>query len=114
MSGRGAGLGLRGLGGARPPRHTTTATTAVFVQLVLRWGRNWAAQWHLTRAVGKRFRGCCVKCLYVDMFCSKSKGSRVRGGRGEHAVVVILPRQEGVVKSCPVNSPGPWRRVVQR
>ena len=23
----------------------------------LRWGRNWAAQWHLARAVGKRFRG---------------------------------------------------------
>jgi len=25
------------------------------VQLALRWGRNWAAQWHLARAVGKRF-----------------------------------------------------------
>ena len=39
--GRGAGLGRRGPGGARPPRHATTA--AVFVQLALRWGRNWAA-----------------------------------------------------------------------
>ena len=42
---RGAGLGLRGPGGARPPRHVTTAAAAVFVQLALRWGRNWAAQW---------------------------------------------------------------------
>ena len=39
-TGRGAGLGLRGLGGARPPRHATT-TAAVFVQPVLKYGRNW-------------------------------------------------------------------------
>ena len=57
-TGRGAGLSLRGPGGARPPRHATT--TAVFVQLALKCGRNWAAQWHLARAVGKRFRGCRV------------------------------------------------------
>ena len=25
----------------------------------------WAAQWHLARAVGKRFRGCRAKRLYV-------------------------------------------------
>jgi len=31
----------------------------------LRWGRNWAAQWYLARAVGKRFRGCRAKRLYV-------------------------------------------------
>ena len=37
---------------------TTSAAAAVFVQLALRWGRNWAVQWHLARAVGKRFRGC--------------------------------------------------------
>ena len=37
----------------------------VFVQFALRWGRNWAAQWHLARAVGKRFRGCRAKRLYV-------------------------------------------------
>ena len=36
-----------------------------FVQLALRWGRNWAAQWHLARAVGKRFRGCRAKRLNV-------------------------------------------------
>ena len=51
-------FGRRGPGGARPPRHATAATAAVFVQLALRWGRNWAAQWHLASAVGKRFRGC--------------------------------------------------------
>ena len=34
-TGRGAGLGLRGPGGARISRH---ATAAVFVQLALRWG----------------------------------------------------------------------------
>ena len=54
--GRGAGLGLQGPGGVRPPRHATTVAAAVFVQLLLRWGRNWAAQWHLASAVGKRFR----------------------------------------------------------
>ena len=46
----------RGPGGARPPRHATTAA-AVFVQLALRWRRNWAAQWHLAQAAGKCFRG---------------------------------------------------------
>ena len=51
-------------GGARPPCHDTTTAT-VFAQLVLRWRRNWAAQWHLARAVGKRFRGCRAKRLYV-------------------------------------------------
>ena len=45
------------------PRHHRRRP--VFVQLALRWGRNWAAQWHLARAVGKRFRGCCAKRLYV-------------------------------------------------
>jgi len=28
-------------------------------------GHYWAAQWHLARAVGKRFRGCRAKRLYV-------------------------------------------------
>jgi hypothetical protein len=28
-------------------------------------GCYWAAQWHLARAVGKRFRGCRTKRLYV-------------------------------------------------
>ena len=41
--------------GRRAPRHATTAAP-VFAQLALRWGRNWAAQWHLARAVGNRFR----------------------------------------------------------
>ena len=48
-----------------PSCHATTAAAAVFVQFALRWGRNWAAQWHLARAVGKRFRGCRAKRLYV-------------------------------------------------
>ena len=30
-------------------------------------GRYWAAQWHLARAVGKRFRGCRAKRLYLHM-----------------------------------------------
>ena len=49
-------------------RHATTAAAAVFVQLALRWGRNRAAQWHLARAVGKRFRGCRAKrfCVYFS------------------------------------------------
>ena len=42
-TGRGEGLCLRSPGGARPPRHATAAA-AVFVQLALRWGCNWAAQ----------------------------------------------------------------------
>jgi len=75
-TGRGAGLVLRGPGGARPPRHASTAAAAVFVQLALRWGRNWAAQWHLARAVAKRFRGCRVKHLYVDnILASNATGS---------------------------------------
>jgi len=45
------------------PRHHRRRP--VFVQFALRWGRNWAAQWHLARAVGKRFRGCRAKRLYV-------------------------------------------------
>jgi len=55
--------------GARAARvlfATPPPAAAVFVQLALRWGRNWAAQWHLARAVGKRFLGCRAKHLYVD------------------------------------------------
>ena len=36
-------------------------------QLRAAWGY-WAAQWHLARAVGKRFRGCRAKRLYVHLF----------------------------------------------
>ena len=32
-----------------------------------RLGRYWAAQWHSARAVGKRFRGCRAKRLYVHL-----------------------------------------------
>jgi len=73
----GAILGLWGPGRA-PPRHANAAVTgAVFVQLALRWGRNWTAQWHLARAMGKRFRGCRAKCPYVDL-------RRIRRGRPGH------------------------------
>ena len=44
--------------GARAARAllATTAAATVFVLLALRWGRNWAAQWHLARAVGKPYK----------------------------------------------------------
>ena len=45
------------------PRHHRRRP--VFVQFALRWGRDWATQWHLARAVGRRFRGCRAKRLYV-------------------------------------------------
>ena len=66
-TGHGAGLGLRGLGGARSLRHDTAAAAAVFVQLALRCGCNWAARWHLARPVGKHFRGCRAKRPYVNL-----------------------------------------------
>ena len=39
-------------------------------------GRYWAAQWHLARAVGKRFRGCRAQEKYT-----KAAGRRRQGGR---------------------------------
>ena len=54
-----------GPGGARPPRSAAAAAAAVFVQLALGCGHNLAAQWHSARAVGKRFRGCRAKRLYL-------------------------------------------------
>jgi len=82
-TGRGAGPGLRGPGGARPPRPATTAAAAVFAQLTLRWGRNWAAQWHLAWAVGKRFRGCRAKRLCVHKNCRTPKEKEEKGRREE-------------------------------
>ena len=52
-----------GLCAPSSPRHHRRRP--VFVQFALRWGRNWAAQWHLARAVGKRFRGCRAKRIYI-------------------------------------------------
>jgi len=43
-----------------------SGSSAVLVQLALRWGRSCAAQWRLARAVGKRPRGCREKRLYVN------------------------------------------------
>ena len=39
------------------------AAAAIFVQLAQRWGCNWAAQWHLARAVGKTLPGVPRKAL---------------------------------------------------
>ena len=58
-TGRGAGPGLRGPGGVCLPRLATTAA-AIFVQLALRYGRNWAAQWHLARAVASASGGAAL------------------------------------------------------
>ena len=61
-----------------PGCYAITTAAAVFVQLALRWGRNWAAQWHLARAVGKRFRGCRAKRLYV--YSSTAAGAAASPG----------------------------------
>ena len=66
-----------GAGGARPPRHATTAAAAVFVQLALRWGCNWAAQWHLARTVGKRFRGHKSAVVFLSCAIDQTDSRRV-------------------------------------
>jgi len=38
-------------------------------------GRYCAAQWHLARAVGKRFRGCRAKRLYVHFLIVRAPRS---------------------------------------
>ena len=43
-------------------------------------GRYWAAQWHLARAVGKRFRGCRAKRLYVHFDLINTLGVAVPTG----------------------------------
>ena len=45
--------------------HNLAFGARVLAQLALRWARNWEGKWHLARAVGKRFRGCHAKRLYV-------------------------------------------------
>ena len=57
------GFGARARAPSSPRHHRRRP---VFVQFALRWGR-WAAQWHLARAAGKRFRGCRAKRLYVSI-----------------------------------------------
>jgi len=66
--------------GSRAAR-APAAATAVFMQLVLRCGRNWAVQWHFARAVGKRFRGCRAKRLFIyqwnpSVFFIDARGAR--------------------------------------
>ena len=47
--------------------HNLAFGARVLAQLALRWARNWEGKWHLARAVGKRFRGCHPKRLYVHL-----------------------------------------------
>jgi len=50
------------------PRHHRRRRSLCAARDSLRLGRNWAAQWHLARAaVGKRFRGCRARRLYVHL-----------------------------------------------
>ena len=69
----------RATGGAHPPRHATTAAVFVHLTPTLRYGRNWAAQWHYWPGLwgGKRFRGCRAKRLYVHLW-SSLRGSRLQ------------------------------------
>jgi len=60
-------------------------------------GGNWAAQWHLARAVGKRFRGCRANRLYVysgRIWVSAGDAFWFRGGlellKGRSSVVVSI------------------------
>jgi len=86
----------------------------VFAQLSLRRGCNWAAQWHLARAVVKRFQGCHAKCLYVY------KLSLLFNFTTKHAQVTISHRaicrvcwtghkntrdaRAGIVRFCPTTN----------
>jgi len=71
-------------------RHATTAAAAVFAQLALRWGCNWAAPWYLARAVGKRFRVYRAKRLYVGyrhcMQTLQAEGWRWPRGAGKKSL----------------------------
>jgi len=56
--------------GARAARAliaTTSPPLSLRSSRVAEIGRNWAAQWHLARAVGKRFRGCRAKRFNVNI-----------------------------------------------
>ena len=74
----GAGHGLLGPGRRAPssPRHHHRRSCLCTAGDTLRWGRNWAAQWCLARTLGRRFRGCRAKRLYVhipNLFCRTPK-----------------------------------------
>ena len=43
----------------------------VVVAVAAAVGRNWAAQWHLARAVGKRFRGCLY--VHCSLICKERR-----------------------------------------
>ena len=107
----GTGLDLRSPGGARPPRHATTAAAAVFVQLALRRGRNWAAQWHLARAVGKPFRGCRAKRLYVYTVLCGVCTVYYGAFRYLHGVLRCMMVPYGVLRCIAVHCGVLWCRV---
>ena len=86
--------------GSRGPSSSTPGAT-VFVQLALRWRRSWAAQWHLARAVGKRFRGCRAKRLYVD-FPPLSTLSTDEHGDSDHTRNARAPTSPRSTGSCAI------------
>jgi len=107
----GTGLGLRDPCGARPPRHDTAA--AAFVQLALRCGRNWAAQWHLARAVGKRFRGCRAKRLYVIKTSPRILDTKIPHHHQELRRSWVLSRQRHKDSSEGIMSPTELRGMLR-
>jgi len=59
------GRAREGRGTGRCGGRCGNVAATAFVQLTLRFKRNWAAQWHLARAEGKHLRGCRAMHLYV-------------------------------------------------
>ena len=86
-----------GPGRRAPSSHATTAAAAAFVHLALRWGRNWAAQCHLARAVGKRFRGCRAKRFYVYKIQLANRKHRGSGLQRHRASLDARSRTEPLI-----------------
>ena len=84
---RGGGRGRRGARSAARRGVRRVSASAKTWRLAARTtpgglGRYWAAQWHLARAVDKRFRGCRAKRLYLHMRKKKrGRGSFLRQTR---------------------------------
>jgi len=87
-TGRGAGAGLRGPGGARllatpPPPPPPSLRSSRLAEMGAQLG-SYVAQWDLARAVGKRFRGCRadtsqLKALHVDRPEQQRQDARDQG-----------------------------------
>jgi len=65
----------------------------------LKWGRNWAAQWYLARAMEERFRGCHAKRLYVN---NRRSGGGARGCDFEERVGAYALTEGGISYSLAV------------